>query len=128
MIAEEVVDQQLSGSPFVSVKAEDDTKKKPLENMLVDASQGLVMAGQMTPMGMEHRANSQGNRLSGGDVPPYVPPSESITPDLIELIGLWDRLDESARDDLLRVARSWAASGKELGTLQKRTNEPPKTI
>lgn len=36
---------------------------------------------------------------------------------LIELIDLWDALDESARDDLLRVARAWAASGKESETL-----------
>jgi hypothetical protein len=38
----------------------------------------------------------------------YVPISGTITDELMELIDLWDGLDDAARDDLLRVAREMA--------------------
>jgi integrase len=80
--------------------------KKPLENMAYDASQGLGMDPLVPPQGLEHAANSLGKKQSGGDVPPYVPPSQTITPDLRELIELWPRVPESAREELLAAARS----------------------
>ena len=59
-------------------------------------------------MGVEQSANSLKKVGSVGCVPPLVPPSVPITPELSELIGLWARLDKSARADLLRVARGLA--------------------
>lgn len=80
--------------------------KKPLEIIDRDGSQGLVIGQIVTPMGLEQSPNSRGNKQSGGDVPMYVPISGAITPDLIELIGLWDSMSEAARIELLESARS----------------------
>jgi integrase len=78
--------------------------QKPLENMGIDALQGLAMAGLIPPTGLEQSQNPLGNRQLDGVVPPYVPPSQHITPELIELLGLWDRMDEAGKSDLLRHA------------------------
>jgi hypothetical protein len=72
--------------------------------MGIDALQGLAMAGLIPPTGLEQSQNPLGNRQLDGVVPPYVPPSQHITPELIELLGLWDRMDEAGKSDLLRHA------------------------
>jgi hypothetical protein len=63
--------------------------------------------------GIENHAKSLGKSLKPSTVPPLVPPSPSIEPisvdaDTSELLSIWSALDESARRDLLSVARSWA--------------------
>ena len=66
----------------------------------------------MTPTGAELHHVSQGKEYIGGSVPLPVPPSQSIKAisvdaDTNELLSIWAALDESARRDLLSVARSW---------------------
>ena len=62
----------------------------------------------MTPTGLEHADNSQGKSTVFPSVPMPVPISGLIESDLAEILTLWNKLDESARRDLLAVARGLA--------------------
>jgi|LakMenE01Jun11ns_1017448.scaffolds.fasta_scaffold9958421_11 hypothetical protein len=61
-------------------------------------------------MGFEYSTSSLGKMQLVSTVPISVPTSETILLNYNELLELWYQLDESARDDLLRVARAWVAS------------------
>ena len=64
------------------------------------------MAYLVTPTGLEHADNSQGNRGGSGICPPKRPPSLSTMP--LELVELWPTLTDAQRAELLRVARAMA--------------------
>lgn len=64
------------------------------------------MAYLVTPTGLEHADNSQGNRRGSGVCPPKRPPSSSIIP--LELAQLWPTLTDAQQAELLRVARAMA--------------------
>ena len=59
---------------------------------------------EMTPTGLEHSEKTQGIKATDSILPPQSPPSGAIN----ELLALWSALDESARRDLLAVARGLA--------------------
>jgi hypothetical protein len=68
------------------------------------------------PIGDEQKkkspSNSQGREKSSPLVDPSVAPSEgSLTPSLaLELLGLWELMDEPSRADLLTMTRDRVAS------------------
>jgi hypothetical protein len=80
--------------------------KKPLGITVIDASQGLMMASKMPPLGLEESRKTRGKTSSHGNVPPYVPPSGTINQQLQELICLWTSLDEGNKSELLTYARA----------------------
>jgi len=82
--------------------------KKPSNLLGLDGLGGAVIAYPMTPTGLEHAHNSQGKLIDSNMVPMPVPTSGPITCDLAEFLRLWNEMDESARRDLLAVARGLA--------------------
>ena len=106
------------------------TNAKTLEkNIPIDALQGLAMAGKVPPTGVEQTSNPEGNKHSTGSVPPPVPPSGTINPELAELIELWNTMDATAQADLLTVARrSIGDQEKILEALGTVPPKPPKPV
>jgi hypothetical protein len=64
----------------------------------------------VTPTGLEHADNSQGNRGGSGICPSQRPLSSSPAIPL-ELVELWSALDAHQQAELLRVARAMADQG-----------------
>jgi hypothetical protein len=101
----------LETSPADPIKRNQKTKKPSV--LLGSDGFGCVQTGSlMTPTGSELSANSLGNHNHSNSVPPPVPPSgsiigKSVDADTSELLSIWSALDDSARRDLLSVARSW---------------------
>ena len=67
------------------------------------------MAYLVTPTGLEHADNSQGNRGGSGICPPKRPPSLSTMP--LELVELWPTLTDAQQAELLRLARAMRDQG-----------------
>ncbi|MDZ4851266.1 MAG: hypothetical protein SGI77_18410 [Pirellulaceae bacterium] len=63
-----------------------------------------LMGDLVTPTGLELSTKSLG-KSSGSDSVPMPVPIRGAD----ELLSIWSALDESARRDLLNVARAWAA-------------------
>lgn len=80
-----------------------DETTKPSELLGSDGVSGLVIPYVMTPTGMEQNDKTQGMKKHCKSVPLPVPLSGTIK----ELLAIWNELDESARRDLLAVARGW---------------------
>lgn len=82
--------------------------KKPLKNKGFDGSSVSVIEAKIPPARIEQTAKPLGNQLSSILGTPLGTPSQPITPELSELIELWNTMDSAAQADLLTVARGWA--------------------
>ncbi|AMV32557.1 hypothetical protein VN12_10560 [Pirellula sp. SH-Sr6A] len=114
---ENILERLLFHGPTRPIK-KDEGVKKPSELLGLDVSGGAMIPYPMTPTGLEHAHHSQGKSQKADLVPLPVPPSSPITSDLRELHQLWDRLDESARRDLLAVARGLADVASSRGVAE----------
>jgi hypothetical protein len=68
---------------------------------------------QVTESDFEQAVGTLGQ--PSGSVDPLVDPSvSSLTPSMaLELLGLWELMDEPSRADLLTLARGWVASSSQ---------------
>jgi hypothetical protein len=106
-----------SGSPtgshikgdFGPISTNHQNEKTP-ENIGKDAFRGFAMSPLVTPTGIEQSSKSRGKTIDSDSVPPLVPPLESITDDLRELVDCWRSMSPDERSALMAVARGMVAN------------------
>jgi integrase len=85
--------------------------KKPRKNRGSDGLGGVVMPPPMPPLGLEQASKTAGKVQGAFDVPPLVPPSQTIISDLIEV---WELLSVDDRLAVIDFARRLADSSRTI--------------
>ena len=99
-------------SGTASTTSNPQTIKKPSDLLGSDGNRVTLRAIQVTPTGLEHAYNSQGNIDVRDAVPLPVPLQSSIhSSELAELVELWPALSDPQRVKVLRLAWACVAEG-----------------